>query len=67
MTTDEMTLELDSKLLEQMRDILAPYGMEPEELMVAFIHWCTDNPRQAKRTLLQWQAELEEEREKHNG
>ncbi len=66
MDLDEMMLELDSKLLDQMRDILAPYGMEPEEVLKGFIQWCADNPRLAKKTLLQWQAEMEEERGYYN-
>lgn len=61
MKLDEMTLELDNKLLDQMRDILAPYGMEPEELTAAFIQWCVDNPQLAKKTLMKWKAELHTE------
>lgn len=57
MTMDEMAFELDNKLLERMQTLLAPYGMEPEEVMAAFARWCAAEPELAREVLLKWQAE----------
>lgn len=57
MKMEEMTLELDSDLLEKVQELLVPYEMTPEELVAAFIRWCADNPVPAMKALRQWQAE----------
>lgn len=35
-------IEVDSELLEQLKEIIAPMGLTPEELIQRFFEWCVD-------------------------
>lgn len=35
-------IEVDSDLLEQLKELLTPMGLTPEELVQMFFEWCVD-------------------------
>ncbi|MBP3521899.1 MAG: hypothetical protein J6J87_11230 [Oscillospiraceae bacterium] len=54
---NEVTVEIEDKLLEQAKALLEPEGMTVEELLRQFIRWCAENPDLAEETLRRWQKE----------
>ena len=57
---NEVTVEIEDKLLEQAKALLEPEGMTVEELLRQFIRWCAENPDLAEETLRRWQKEEQE-------
>lgn len=57
---NEVTVEIEDKLLEQAKALLEPEGMTVEELLRQFIRWCGENPDLAEETLRRWQKEEQE-------
>ena len=37
-----VTIEVDAELLAQVTELLRPYGMTPEDLVVKFFEYCVD-------------------------
>lgn len=35
-------IEVDSDLLEQLKEVITPMGLTPEELVQMFFEWCVD-------------------------
>lgn len=35
-------IEVDSELLEQLKEVLTPMGLTPEDLVQMFFEWCVD-------------------------
>jgi len=56
-----ITVEIDSELLAQLTEILKPYGLTPEYVMVQFIEYCVDPKTQghAIELLKKWKEEQE--------
>lgn len=56
-----ITIEIDAELLEQVTEVLKPYGLTPEDVVVQFIEYCVDPETQdhAIELLKQWKEEQE--------
>ena len=56
-----ITIEIDAELLEQVTEVLKPYGLTPEDAVVQFIEYCVDPKTQnhAIELLKQWKEEQE--------
>lgn len=56
-----ITIEIDAELLEQVTEVLKPYGLTPEDVVVQFIEYCVDPKTQdhAIELLKQWKEEQE--------
>lgn len=52
-------IEVDSDLLEQLNELLAPMGLTPEELVRMFIEWCVDP--ETKDVAMTWLLEHKDE------
>ena len=52
---DDMTIEVDTDLLEEVRSLLAPYGLTPERLAEQFFTWMVEYPEAAIPYLLETQ------------
>lgn len=38
-----LEVQIDSELLDRVREIVAPMGLTPEDLIRQFFHWCVDS------------------------
>ena len=67
---EDVLLELDDQILPELEKLLPSLGMTLEELVQFFYRWCTENPKLAEESLLQWQEEQKhdktEDREGHD-
>lgn len=52
-------IEVDSDLLEQLKELLTPMGLTPEELAQRFIEWCVDP--ETKDSAMAWLLEHKDE------
>lgn len=59
---EDVLLELDDQVLPELEKLLPSLGMTLEELVQFFYRWCTENPKLAEESLLQWQ----EKQQKHD-
>ena len=48
---ETVELLIDSELLEDVEEIIAPMNLTVEELAVQFFEWCARNPEEAKAFL----------------
>lgn len=53
-------IDADQKLLDQVRPILTAEGLTVEQSIVLFFRWCVDYPELAKKTIMEWRKEMEE-------
>lgn len=55
-----VTIEVDAELLAQVTELLRPYGMTPEDLVVKFFEYCVDpkTKNQAIEYLKKWKEEF---------
>lgn len=56
---ETIEIEVDSDLLEQLNELLAPMGLTPEELAQRFIEWCVDPG--TKDSAMAWLLEHKDE------
>ena len=56
-----MVIEVDRDLLQQVKKVLKPYGLTPEQAIVDFLNFCVNPATRDKAIslLLQWKNELE--------
>lgn len=40
-------IEIETELLQALRELLIPYGITAEELAAMFITWCAEHPQEA--------------------
>lgn len=52
-------IEVDSDLLEQLKEVLTPMGLTPEELVQMFFEWCAD--LETKDEAMAWILEHKDE------
>lgn len=54
-----ITIEVDAELLAQVTELLKPYGLTPEDLVIKFLEYCVDPRTQdhAIELLKQWKEE----------
>ena len=45
-----VTIEVDAELLAQVTELLRPYGMTPEDLVVKFFEYCVDPKTKIKQS-----------------
>lgn len=58
---ETIKISVDSDILEQVRLVLRPYGLTPEDAVVLFLNYCV-NPEtrlEAIELLLKWKKEQE--------
>jgi len=48
---ETVTIEVDSDLLEQVKELIKPYGITPEQLIEQFFRWCAECPEEATQYL----------------
>ena len=55
-----VTIEVDAELLAQVTELLRPYGMTPEDLVVKFFEYCVDpkTKNQSIEHLKKWKEEF---------
>lgn len=55
-----VTIEVDAELLAQVTELLRPYGMTPEDLVVKFFEYCVDpkTSNHAIELLKKWKEEF---------
>lgn len=60
---ETVEVEVDAILLEQLKQVIEPMGLTPEELIVQFFYWCAnpDTQEEAIAWLKKAKAELEAE------
>lgn len=60
---ETVEVEVDAILLEQLKQVIEPMGLTPEELIVQFFYWCVnpDTQEDAIAWLKKAKAELEAE------
>ncbi len=60
---ETVEVEVDAILLEQLKQVIEPMGLTPEELIVQFFYWCVnpDTQEEAIAWLKKAKAELEAE------
>lgn len=67
---EDVLLELDDQIPPELEKLLPSLGMTLEELVQSFYRWCSENPKLAEESLLQWQEEQKhdkaEDREGHD-
>ena len=56
-----MVIEVDRDLLQQVKKVLKPYGLTPEQAIVDFLNFCVNPATREKAIsrLLQWKNEQE--------
>lgn len=52
-------IEVDSDLLEQLKEVITPMGLTPEELVQMFFEWCVDP--ETKDDAMAWILEHKDE------
>ena len=57
--TVEITFEIDAELYEKVKEMYAPQGITPEQLIVDFINFCAapETRQQAKELLAKWKKQ----------
>ena len=57
---DLVEIQVDSELLDQVKALIAPLGLSPEELVVRFMEYCANPETQgeAMANLRRWQGEI---------
>lgn len=40
--SDVVEIQIDSELLDRLKEIISPMGLTPEDLVRQFFHWCAD-------------------------
>ena len=48
---ETVTIEVDSDLLEQVKELIKPYGITPEQLIEQFFRWWAECPEEATQYL----------------
>jgi len=56
----EVTIKVDADLLAQVTELLKPYGLTPEDLIIKFIEYCVDpkTSNHAIELLKKWKEEF---------
>lgn len=56
----EVTIKVDADLLAQVTELLKPYGLTPEDLIIKFIEYCVDSKtsNHAIELLKKWKEEF---------
>lgn len=56
----EVTIKVDADLLAQVTELLKPYGLTPEDLIIKFFEYCVDpkTKNQAIEHLKKWKEEF---------
>lgn len=58
---DTIEICVESDLLEEVREVLKPYGLTPEDAIVLFLKYCVnpETQQEAITLLLKWKKEQE--------
>lgn len=65
---ETIEISVDSDLLEQVRLVLRPYGLTPEDAIVLFLNYCVnpETQQEAIDLLLKWKKEQEATSSRHS-